>query len=208
MTAAALEFIQDPEAAAVLLDPRRQAILGHLQQKPNSASGLARLLEMPRQKVNYHLHELERAGLVEEVETKQRGATSERLVRARATYYLISPEALGELGPDRTSQRDRFSVLALVALASRCIRDLATLARRAARANKRLSTLSLETEIRFRNAEERALFADELSNMLVQLTAKYHYASAPGGREFRVFLGAYPKITKPEDPTDAPQTTA
>ncbi len=196
--ALALQILRDPDTAAALLDPRRQAMLTHLQQAPNTASGLGRLLEMPRQKVNYHLHQLESAGLIEPVDTRRRGSTTERLVRATASRYLISPEALGALGPTPESCRDRFSATYLIALASRIITDLSTLILRSTRAGKRLATFSLDTEIRFRSADERARFTDELSNFLASQAARYHDASAPGGRPFRIAVAAWPRITKSE----------
>jgi DNA-binding transcriptional ArsR family regulator len=204
MSALALQIIRDPEAASVLLDPRRQALLRLLQSEPNTASGLGKLLEMPRQKVNYHLHELERVGLVEQVESNRKGSVVERFVRARAAHYLISPEALGSLGPDPASRRDRFSCAFLIATASRIINDIATLTIRATQAKKRLSTLTLETEIRFRTSEDRASFADELANFIAAQTARYHDEAAPGGRTFHLVAAAWPKITKgPEAGTEA-----
>lgn len=200
MSALALQIIRDPEAASVLLDPRRQALLHLLQSEPNTASGLGKILEMPRQKINYHLHELERAGLVEPVETKRKGNVTERVVRARASHYLISPEALGALGPDASTRRDRFSCAYLIAAASRMIRDIAILTVRAAQAKKRLSTFTLETEIRFRSASDRTRFAEELTNFIAHQAAQYHDESAPGGRSFRVAVTAWPKITKPIEP--------
>lgn len=196
MSLAALEIIRDPEAAAVLLEPRRQAMLRLLQKAPNTASGLGKLLEMPRQKVNYHLHELERAGLVGPVESKTKGSVTERRVQATAAHYLVSPEALGELGEDAATQRDRFSSAYLIATAGRIIREMAVLVVRAAQAGKRISTMTIETEIRFRTAQERTQFADELANFMVSMAAKYHDEGASGGRSFRVVTGAWPKITK------------
>ena len=202
MSALALQIIRNPESAAVLLDSRRQALLHLLQSKPNTASGLGKILEIPRQKVNYHLHELERAGLIEEVETKRKGNVSERIVRARATQYLISPEALGQLGQDSASQRDRFSIAFLISAASRIIRDVGILSLLAAKARKRLSTLTIETQIRFATAEDRARFSDELTNFVAAQIAKYHDEKAAGGRAFRLTIAAYPQITKEHPQTN------
>jgi DNA-binding transcriptional ArsR family regulator len=199
MAALALQLLRDPEAAAILLEPKRRMILERLQGEPNSATGLSKVLEMPRQKINYHLRELERVGLVEEVETRRKGNVEERIVRARATQYLISPEVLGELGSTPEERRDRFSVAYLISAAGRVIRDLGVLAHRATRAGKRLSSMTLEVEVRFRNAEARGKFAEELTQFLAAQTAKYHDESSPGGREFRFVVGAYPRITKQED---------
>jgi hypothetical protein len=78
------------------------------------------------------------------------------------------------------------------------VRDLAILVGRATRAGKKLSTLSLETEVRFRSAPDRHAFAEELARTVARLTAKYHDEGAPGGRRFRFFVGAYPAITREE----------
>ncbi len=203
MAALALQLLRDPEAAAIVLEPKRRAILERLQEEPNSATGLSKILEMPRQKVNYHLRELERVGLVEEIATRRKGNVEERIVRAKASQYLISPEVLGQLGDSPEERRDRFSVAYLISAAGRAIRDLGVLVHRATKAGKRLSTMTVEVDIRFRNAESRAQFADELVNFLAERAAKYHDEKAPGGREFRFVLGAYPKITKQEE--DGPE---
>ena len=71
MSATVLQIIRDPQAA-LLLEPKRQAILTLLQNEANTATGLGKILEIPRQKVNYHLHQLERAGLVEQLEIRKK----------------------------------------------------------------------------------------------------------------------------------------
>jgi DNA-binding transcriptional ArsR family regulator len=166
---------------------------------PDSASGVARTLRLPRQKVNYHLRELEEAGLVEHVEDRRRGNCVERIVRATATTYLISPEALGALGATGAGAQDRFSWATLVGGAARAIRDLAVLRRRADGVGKALPTLSLETEIRFASPGAMNEFSEELAREVARLTSKYHDERAERGRVFRFFLGAYPTITKTEE---------
>src|SRR5690349_6280514 len=172
-------------------------ILEHLDE-PDSAAGIARRLELPRQQVSYHMRELEQAGLVELVEERRKGNCIERVVRAAARSYVISPEALGKLGTTPEQQRDRFSIGYLVALAARAIRDLTVICGRAEKAGKRVSTLALEVEVRFASAESRNAFAEELANTVAKLAAKYHDESAPGGRRFHLFTGVYPVITREE----------
>jgi len=196
-TANALDLIQQPARAAALLHPLRLRLLENLRQ-PESASGLARRLRLPRQKVNYHLRELERARLVELVEERRKGNCIERVVRATARYYLINPAALGKLAADPAELQDRFSSAYLVAVAARAIGNLATLRERAERAGKRLATFTLETEIRFASAANRNAFTEELANELARLVAKYHDEKSSGGRRFQFLLGAYPAITKEE----------
>lgn len=86
------------EAAAVL-DPMRLRLLRHLEF-PVSASSLARRLHLPRQKVNYHLRELERRGLVRLVRERRVGNCTERLVQTVARRFTLSPEVLGGLSAE------------------------------------------------------------------------------------------------------------
>ena len=120
-------------------------------------------------------------------------------MQATARSYLISPEALAELGSDPKTVRDRFSWSYLIAVAARAIRDLAILRRRADREKKRLATLTIETEIRLGSPDKLHQFAEELSERVGELVTKYHDEQADGGRTFRFFVGGYPAITKKED---------
>jgi DNA-binding transcriptional ArsR family regulator len=192
----ALDVISDVSRAAALLDPTRLRLIENLAE-PHSAAGLARKLQLPRQRVNYHLRELQKAGLVEPVEERRRGNCVERIVRATARSYLIGPEALGRLGSEPGQIQDRLSWSYLISVAARAIRELAALARRATSSGLRLATLTLETEVRFASPEARAAFAEELAAGLAQLTAKYHQATAPDGRTFRFFVGGYPSAPPP-----------
>jgi len=186
-----LEIVRGREVAAALLQPLRQEILRRLRV-PESASGLARHLGMPRQKVNYHLRELEKEGLVALVEERRRGNCTERVVRATARSYLISPEALGDLGSSPERIQDRLSASYLVATAAQAVRDIGKMQGRAEKAGQRIATLTLTSEVRFRNAEARNAFAEDLANALAEVVAKHHDDSAPGGRRFRFFVGGYP----------------
>jgi DNA-binding transcriptional ArsR family regulator len=176
----------------VLLRPLRSRILEELAE-PQSASGVARRLSVARQKVNYHLKELEKEQLVELVEERRSGNCVERIVRATGRAYLVSAEALGSLAHGALEATDRFSAAYVVAVCARAIRDLAGLRRAADEAGKRLATLALETEIRFASAHDRAAFAEELASTVARLTAKYHRAHAPRGRVHRIVALAYPK---------------
>jgi DNA-binding transcriptional ArsR family regulator len=184
---AALQIVQNPKKAAVLLQPGRLDLLIRLAE-PDSAAGLARQLGIPRQKVNYHLRELEREGFVELFEERRKGNCIERVVRATAREFLIAPHA------GKTVTADRFSAAYLVSTMARVIRDLAAICLRAGKARKRVATLTLETEIRFATAESRSAFAQELTATIAHLARKYHDEHAEGGRRFRLIAASYPAL--------------
>ncbi|MBI4420505.1 MAG: helix-turn-helix transcriptional regulator [Gemmatimonadetes bacterium] len=187
----AIEVIRRPEPAAALLDRTRQKLLAHLTE-PDSAAGLARRLRLPRQRINYHLRALERAGLVQLVEERRKGNCLERVVRATARAFVISPEALGALGITAESAGDRFSTGYLIAAAGRAIRDVAALEARARRQGKRIATFTIDADVRFASADARAAFAEELADAVARLAAKYHDDRAPDGRRFRLLAAIHP----------------
>jgi DNA-binding transcriptional ArsR family regulator len=186
-----VEVIDDPAAAAVALDPIRSRILSELSE-PASAATLATRLGIARQKVNYHLRALEAHRLVRVAEKRRWGGLTERLLVATAASYVVSPSALGPIAADPGRDADRLSASYLIALAARIIREVSTLLRRSREINKRLPTLSLDTEIRFRSAADRAAFSNDLAKAVTKLVSRYHDASAPGGRAHRLVVVAHP----------------
>ncbi len=195
--AGTLDVISSPGRAAMMLDPLRLRLLEGLRE-PDSAAGLARRLRLPRQRVNYHLRELEKHKLVELVGRKRRGNCTARILRATARAYVISPAALGGVGADPAAVKDRFSAAYLLAVTSRTLRDVGELDERAQKAGKRLATLALETEVRFASADARASFAEELTAAFAQVASKYHDAQAPRGRVFRFVALGHP-AAKPQE---------
>jgi DNA-binding transcriptional ArsR family regulator len=186
-----LEVIRERQKAAVLLRGARQELLARLAE-PDSASGLSRKLGVPRQRINYHLRALEREGLVELVEERRRGNCTERVVRATARAFVISPEALGALQLTPDAATDRFSAAYQMTAAARALRDVAALQARAARESKRVPTLTIDAEVRFAAAADRAAFAEDLTAAVAAIVAKYHDERAPAGRRFRLVTLVHP----------------
>src|SRR6476659_4006589 len=186
-----VQVIEDPEAATVALEPTRSRLLAELAE-PASAATLAARVGLARQKVNYHLKALEAHGLVKQTHERKWGGLTERLLVASASSYVVSPSALGEVAADPNKRIDKLSASYLIALGARMVREVGELVRRAHDTGKRLATLSIDTEIRFRSATERAAFSTELTEAIAQLASKYHDASATGGRNHRLTVVAYP----------------
>ncbi|MGE3285907.1 MAG: ArsR/SmtB family transcription factor [Pseudonocardia sp.] len=186
-----LAVIDDPAAAGVSLDPIRARLLAELAE-PGSATSLAARVGLSRQKVNYHLRTLEQHGLVELVEERRRGNLTERVLRATAASYVISPAALGRVAPDPDRAPDRLSARYLVALAARAMREVGELLAGARAAGRRVATFSADAEIRFATAADRAAFAEELAAAVTALVARYHDDTAPDGRPHRVTVLVHP----------------
>lgn len=192
-----IEVIDDPAAATVALEPTRSRLLSELAT-PASAATLATRVGLTRQKVNYHLNALQEHGLVRPALERKWGGLTERLLVATASSYIVSPKALGPVAPDPNREADRLSASYLIALAARIVREMGDLVRRAKEAGKRLATLSIDTEVRFRSPTDRAAFSSELTEAITKLVAKYHDESAPGGRAHRLLIMAHPLPSKSE----------
>ena len=201
--------IEDPAAAEVSLDPVRARLLAELAE-PASATMLAARVGLPRQKVNYHLRTLEQHGLVALVEERRKGNVTERVLRATAASYVISPAALHAVQPDPSRSPDRLSTRWLLALAAKLLGDVGALITGAARAGKPLATFALDGEIRFASAADRAAFTEELAGAVTALVAKYHDERAVRGRDHRLVLAIHPtvKSTQPTARRPEPAVTS
>jgi DNA-binding transcriptional ArsR family regulator len=186
-----IAVIEDPAVAEVSLDPIRARLLAELSE-PGSATMLAAKVGLPRQKVNYHLKTLEAHGLVEMIEERRKGNVNERIMRATAASYVISPTALASVAPDPGRSPDQLSASWLLAVAARLVRDVGALITGAAKARKRVATFAIDGEVRFASAADRAAFAQELSGAVTALVAKYHDESAEQGRDHRVVVALHP----------------
>jgi len=191
-----VEVIERPAAAIAALDPIRTRLLAELAE-PASAAALAPRVGLARQKVHYHLKTLEVHGLVRKAGKRRWGGLTERMYVATATSYLVSPGAFGKIATDPDRTRDRLSAGYLIALAARVVRDVAALLRKSEKAELRLATLAIDSEIRFRSAAERAAFSSELATSIASLVSRYHDESATGGRWHRLVVAAHPLAGSP-----------
>jgi DNA-binding transcriptional ArsR family regulator len=197
-----IQVIDDPAAATVALDPVRSRLLSELAA-PASAATLAARVGLARQKVSYHLNALEAHGLVQLADERKWGGLTERLLVATAASYVVSPSALGPVALDPNREVDRLSAGYLIALGVRVVREVGDLVRRAKESGKRLATLAVDTEVRFKSPADRAAFSAELAEAVTKLVSKYHDVSAPGGRAHRLLVVAHPlpKKSEPKEPS-------
>ena len=188
--------IEDAAAAEVSLDPMRARMLAELAE-PHTATMLAARLGLARQKVNYHVKTLEQHGLVELVEERRKGNMTERVVRASAAAYVISPAALAAVAPDPARSPDRLSARWLLALAARLVRETGALIDGAARAGKPLATFGLDAEVRFAKPPTAPRSWASSRTRLAGIISKYQTDT---GRPHRLIVAVHPCITEDADP--------
>ena len=206
MHPAEIECVSDGRQAQALLDPLRARILT-LSREPASATQLGVLLELPRQRVNYHVRQLEQAGLLKRAGRRRKRNMFEQRYVASARGYVISPELLGEAGADWRAVSDAGSAGYLLALSAQMQADVARAARGArgaSRQGKRLATLSIKSQFRFERPEQRERFARELKDAVVAVIARFTVPNrtASGkpasGQAYRLVLGCYPYAPEEE----------
>ena len=193
-----VETITDGSRAAVLVQhPLRPRILS-LAREPASATQIAAALGEGRQKVNYHVRQLHRAGLLKAAgRRKKRNMVEQRFI-ATARAYVLAPQLVGPLAAEAARVADVLSASHLVALASQSQAELATVMEAAAAQGKRVATLSMSAELRFESTEQREGFAQALQGALTKVVAEYaspmtrRDGSAGAGRPYRLVVGCYP----------------
>ncbi|MET0147357.1 MAG: helix-turn-helix domain-containing protein [Ilumatobacteraceae bacterium] len=195
-----VDVIEDPAAAVAALDPVRARLLAELRDEPASAATLAGRVGLARQKVNYHLRTLESHGLVELAEIRMRGGITERMVRATSATYVVSPAAIAGNGARPEQVADQLSADYLISLAGRIVHEVGAQARLADAAGRRVPTFTLDAQVGFASAADRAAFADELAVAVLDLVARYHHDD---GRPHRLVVASHPVPTDASIPIDS-----
>jgi biotin operon repressor len=193
-----VETITEGLQASVLVQhPLRPWILS-LAREPASATQIAAILGEARQKVNYHVRQLHRAGLLRPAgRRKKRNMVEQRFV-ATARAYVLAPQLVGPLAAEAAHVADALSAAYLVALASQAQAELATVMQAADAQGKRVATMSVSVEMRFESAEQREGFARALQSGLAKVVADHSApttkrdGSAGAGRPYRLVVGCYP----------------
>jgi DNA-binding transcriptional ArsR family regulator len=194
-----LETVRDGGRATTMLEhPLRAAILRSAVEV-GSATEIAERLGETRQRVNYHVTRLREAGLLTPAGERQRRGCTERRYRASARSYVLAPAVLGPLAPSPRTVTDPLSAERLIALASRMQDEVARASAEARSRDQRLATLSIDADVRFGSAHDRAAFTRELHEAVVGLVARY--GTSAEGRPYRLVIGAHPvPADEPGDP--------
>ncbi len=177
-------IVRDLRTAAVLFHPMRMRILEHLVD-PDTAAGVARHLRLPRQKVNYHLRQLEARGLVRLVEERTAGNSTERRVQAAARRIVLSPRLLGRLAADREDGTAE-GTARLLAVAARLERQVPEAGGDGAAV--------LDADLRLEPEEVSAL-REDLRRVLARWSARGGASGGTSGGAYRVTVAVHAKST-------------
>ncbi|MDO9338526.1 MAG: ArsR family transcriptional regulator [Caulobacteraceae bacterium] len=184
---APMALLDDADRVRAALSPIRRRMLTELQA-PGSAASLAAALDMPRQKVGYHLKALEDAGLVQLVEQRRKRGFTERLFTASADAYVVDPDLLAGPAPEALSQ-DRYAADHLIRAAAETVRDVGRMRQAADAEGRRLLTFTIDAEVAFAAPGDIERFAHRLTEAVAALVKDF---DTPGGRPYRLIAATHP----------------
>jgi len=186
--AAGTAIVETSEQLAAVTHPTRLRILDVLRNA-DSAAGVARVLGEPRQRINHHVRELARVGLLVEAGERRKGNFVEQLYESAARTFVVSPRLTWGDDARQRAIADQVSLQHLVEVGERLQRNAAELLDRAAFDGEEIPTVTVEATLHFTDAEARAAFLDEYLAVTARLIEKH---ATPDGEAFTVALIAHP----------------
>jgi len=186
--AAGPAVLDTSEQLAAIAHPTRLRVLDALRVA-DSAAGVARRLGEPRQRINHHVRELAKAGLLVEAGERRKGNFVEQLYESAAGTFVVSPRLAWGDGARLQAIAAQVSLERLVEVGERIQRDAADLLDRAAFEGAEIPSATVESTIRFADAGARAAFLDEYLALTGRLIERY---AAPAGDPFTVALVVHP----------------
>ena len=183
-----VHVVDDLEALQVLGHPLRVRIL-ELLREPGSAATVAREVGETRQKVNYHLKELERVGLVAPVGERRAGNFIETLYEAAGRSFLVAPSVAWSDRRRVDALRQQHSLENLVMVGAQLQRDAISLLDRAAFDGEAIASAAVEADVHFADERDRGEFLEEYLATVQKLCDRY---GARDGLPYRIVLAAHP----------------
>jgi DNA-binding transcriptional ArsR family regulator len=183
-----VHVVEAPDELSALAHPLRLRILEALRTAASAAT-VARAVGQSRQNVNYHLKELERAGLVRRAGERRKGNFIEALFEAVAPTIVISPRALWGDEQRADVLKAQLSLENLVLIGERLSRDATVLLDQAAFDGAEIPSAAVEAEVHFATEEARAEFVREYLAAVGPLLKKF---GRRRGQPYRVAVAVYP----------------
>ena len=162
-----VEIIREPDRAVAVLHPLRRRILALLSE-PAGAATLARRLGLPRQRLNYHLRALEKAGVIEVKGTRKVRGCTERLLQRRSRQVLLHPFLLDPKSLRPGTHIDPRSWAYLRSRVLRVLRDISLAEEHSPR-----KPLALEASVGFANERSREKFETALGKSFRELAVRF-----------------------------------
>lgn len=182
--------IDQLKKARSLLHPVRVLLLYYLVQ-PRTCRELAEILNVTQQRLNHHLRELKKAGLIRIVKTQRKGNLLEAVYQRTSKAYWFSPRlALPQKQRDRKVQ-DQLALHNLLVMAESLQADVAELLARTEESE--VPNMGFEAEIVLKDDAQRQAFVHDTLQAFHRVAEKYQGGTGSGTR-YKVMVTSYPKF--------------
>jgi len=188
--AAGAAVIDTPEQLVAVTHPTRLRILDELRRR-DSAAGVARRLGEPRQRINHHVRELAKAGLLVSAGERRNGNFVEQLYESAAGTFVLSPRITWGDGARLQAIADQLSLRHLIEFGERLQRDAVSLLDQASFDGDAIPTVTVEATVRFADEAARSAFLDDYLHLATELIDRY---AAAGGDDYTVGLVVHPTV--------------
>jgi DNA-binding transcriptional ArsR family regulator len=171
--------------ARALLHPIRLELVERLAE-PRTCRELSESLGVTQQRLNHHLKELVKLGLVAIERTNRRGNLLEAVYRRTAKAYWLAPELVR--APASRERAEQLSLHNLLVMAETLSADAAKLLDRVGA--EEVPSLGFDLELALEGESEREAFTRDLLRAIHQVAERYQ--GRPGDPRFKVLVSAYP----------------
>jgi predicted ArsR family transcriptional regulator len=89
-----------------MADPLRARLVGLFASAPATIQELAAQLEVPATRLYYHIHLLEKHGLIQVIDSHPKGGTIEKVYRASARQFIVDKKELASSGAKAAKHAD------------------------------------------------------------------------------------------------------
>jgi DNA-binding transcriptional ArsR family regulator len=181
--------IKKLEQAKTLMNPVRIQLLQMLAH-PQTCAEVSERLGLAQQRVNHHLKELLKAGLIRIAKTRRVRNLLEATYEAAGKAYWVSPSLLR---PEADSKkfRDQFSLHNLLIMTEAVQEEVGLLLEKSETEN--VPSIGINGTILLSGEEERNQFSKDLLNALEQVINKYQKGAAQDATRYSMNLMCYPK---------------
>ena len=195
MKTAKWDIVDDAAKARMALSPLRRELLERLSA-PASASELGEQMNITRQKLGYHLKQLETAGLIFVAEERQRRGFVEKRYQSRAEALVFDPQIMGNTDQRQNNVMDRYASEHLIQSASAVIRDVTRMRAEADRSEKRLLTFTIEADVGFARPSDVESFTEQLAQAVLTIARQFDCGDSTS-RPYRLTICGHPTAPKP-----------
>lgn len=182
--------IDQIQKARSLLHPVRVLLLHYLAM-PHTCHELAKIMNVTQQRLNHHLGELKKAGLIRIVKKNRKANLLEAVYQRTSKAYWFSPRLAFPKKLKKRESQDRLALHHLMVMAESLQTDVVELLSTAG--DSEVPNMGFEAEIPLKDEAEREAFTHDILRAFHSVAEKYQ-GNADSQTRYKIMVCAYPKV--------------